>query len=239
MAMLEPFPVTSACAIVPALDAAGTVGFVVDDLRVALGMTVIVVDDGSTDATGSVAQAHGATVVRHERNLGKGAAILTGLREASRTGASVAVTVDADGQHPGASARSVLFARADPRALVLGVRDLVRDGAPASNRFGNGVSNVFLSLFTGRRLRDTQCGLRRYPVREALALGARARGYAFEAEILLRAVAAGLPLIEVPIIAFYPPRHERRSHSRSVRDPTRIVGTVVRTVLELKLRPRP
>src|SRR5580658_6894809 len=174
MAMLEPLPVTSACAVVPALDAAATVGSVVDDLRVALGVAVIVVDDGSADATASIAQAHGATVVRHERNLGKGAAILTGLRQASRAGARVAVTVDADGQHPGASARAVLLALADPSALVLGVRDLVRDHAPTSNRFGNAVSNRFLSLFTGRTLRDTQCGLRRYPVREALALGARA-----------------------------------------------------------------
>ncbi len=119
---------------------------------------------------------------------------------------------------------------------MLGVRDLVRDRAPKSNRFGNAVSNFFLSTLAGRAMKDTQCGLRRYPVREALALGGRATGYAFEAEIILRAVAAGLPLVEVPIAVVYPPEALRKTHFRSVRDPTRIVGTVVRTVLELRLR---
>jgi glycosyltransferase involved in cell wall biosynthesis len=236
MATPQPAAAPLACAVVPALDAAATVGAVVDDLRRELGVGVIVVDDGSTDETADVARARGATVVRHARNLGKGAAIETGLREAARAGASVAVTVDADGQHPATSARLVLEGNGDPRALVLGVRDLVRDGAPRSNRFGNAVSNVFLSAFTGRALRDTQCGLRRYPVREALALGARATGYAFEAEVVLRAVDAGLPLVEVAVPVVYPAGQEHKTHFRTVRDPTRIVGTVVATVLELKLR---
>src|SRR5579859_6075260 len=186
------------CVIVPAFDAAATVGQVVDDLRETVTASVIVVDDGSTDATGYVAGAHGAQVVRHDRNRGKGAAIVTGLREAARQQMRTAVTVDADGQHPASSARLVFEGSADPGALVLGVRDLRRDGAPRSNRFGNGVSNFFLSSFSGRGLRDTQCGLRRYPVRETLALGTRANGYAFEAEVVLRAIAAGWPIVEVP-----------------------------------------
>jgi glycosyltransferase involved in cell wall biosynthesis len=236
MATPDPVPAPLACAVVPALDAAATIGAVVDGLRQELGVGVIVVDDGSTDGTGEVARARGATVVRHAHNLGKGAAIKTGLLEAARAGASLAVTVDADGQHPARSARLVLEGSRDPRALVLGVRDLVRDGAPKSNRFGNAVSNVFLSAFTGRSLTDTQCGLRRYPVKESLALGARATGYAFEAEVVLRAVEAGLPLVEVPVPVIYPSEREHKTHFRRVRDPTRIVGTVVRTVLELRLR---
>lgn len=224
-----------ACVIVPALNAAATVGAVVDDLRASLSLPVIVVDDGSVDATADVARDHGAIVVRHGSNRGKGAAIRAGLREANKRGGRLAVTVDADGQHPGASARTVLEASDDPRALVLGVRDLVRDGAPASNRFGNSVSNYFLSLFARRPLRDTQCGLRRYPVAETLALSARARGFAFEGEVVLRALAAGLPVVEVPISVVYGPAGHQTSHFRRVLDPTRIVATVVRTVFELRL----
>jgi glycosyltransferase involved in cell wall biosynthesis len=224
-----------ACVIVPALEAAETVGLVVDDLRATLGLAVIVVDDGSADATGDVARSHGAIVVRHEQNLGKGAAIRAGLREAQKRGCLVALTVDADGQHPGRSARAVFHGSDDPRALVLGVRDLVRDGAPASNRFGNRVSNYFLSLFAQRPLRDTQCGLRRYPVVETLELSARAPGFAFEGEVVLRALAADLPLVEVPITVVYDGAGRRGSHFRRVLDPTRIVATVVRTVFELRL----
>jgi glycosyltransferase involved in cell wall biosynthesis len=226
--------VDSSCAIVPALDAAATVGAVVDDLRESLAVPVFVVDDGSTDATGYVAAAHGALVLRHDRNRGKGAAILTGLVEAQRRGFRTAVTVDADGQHPGDSARTVLAGNEDPRTIVLGVRDLVRDGAPKSNRFGNAVSNFFLSAFGGRRLSDTQCGLRRYPVGETLALPTRARGYAFEAEVLLRAIAAGLPLVEMPVRVVYPPPGQRVTHFHSFRDPARIVAVVVRTAMELR-----
>jgi glycosyltransferase involved in cell wall biosynthesis len=222
--------------VVPALDAAETLGAVLDDLRATLGIPVLVVDDGSADATGDVARSHGADVLRHARNRGKGAALRTGLLEASRRGLDAIVTVDADGQHPGASARVVLEASDDRRALVLGVRDLGRDGAPRSNQFGNRVSNFFLSAFAGRRLQDTQCGLRRYPVAETLRLGMRADGYAFEAEVVLRALAAGLPVLEVPVAVVYPPAAESRTHFHTVRDPARIIGTVVRTVLDLRLR---
>ncbi|MDP9002827.1 MAG: glycosyltransferase family 2 protein [Myxococcota bacterium] len=221
------------CALVPALDAAETIGLVLDDLRASLDVPTIVVDDGSADATAELARLHGAHVVRHERNLGKGAALRSGLIEAARRGFRIAVTADADGQHPGRSARVVLDASNDPRAIVLGFRDLVHDGAPPLNRFGNRVSNLFLSFFAGRALRDTQCGLRRYPVAETLGLGARAPGYAFEAEVVLRAIAAGLPIVEVPVVVVYPPDKLRRTHFRSVRDPARIVATVVRTLLDL------
>jgi glycosyltransferase involved in cell wall biosynthesis len=225
--------VIKACVLVPALDAMNTVGSVVDDLRATLERPVFVIDDGSSDSTAEVASARGAEVIRHPRNLGKGAAIRSGLREAARRGFRAAVTVDADGQHPAASARAVLEATDDAGHLVLGVRDLAMDGAPLSNRFGNAVSNSFLSLFTGRRLRDTQCGLRRYPVPETLDLNATADGFAFEAEVILRAIAAGLPLREVPVGVFYPPRGLRRTHFHDVRDPARIVAAVVRTLLEL------
>lgn len=227
------------CVVVPAFDAAATIGGVVDDLAAHLeGAPVIVVDDGSDDATAELARAQGANVLRHERNRGKGAAIATGLAEAARRGHDVVVTVDADGQHPASSARLVLHGAEDASALVLGTRDLVRDGAPSANRFGNDVSNWFLSRFSGRRLRDTQCGLRRYPVRETLALGVRATGYAFEAEVVLRAIARGMSVVEVPVEVVYPPEERRVTHFRSVRDPLRIVLTVAGTVLELRLRGR-
>lgn len=224
------------CILVPALDAARTVGDVVRGLVEGIDAPVVVVDDGSTDATADVARAQGATAIRHARNLGKGAAIRTGLREALRRGCDVALVVDADGQHPVDSARAVLEGSDDREALVLGVRDLARDGAPRANRFGNRVSNFFVSTFAGKRLLDTQCGLRRYPVAATLGLGARSVGYAFEAEVILRAVAAGTPVVEVPIRVVYGSPQETQSHFRVVMDPTRIVATVVSTAVGLRLR---
>jgi glycosyltransferase involved in cell wall biosynthesis len=223
---------------VPAYNAAKTVGGVVRGLRASLDVPVLVVDDGSDDGTLEVAASSGAVVLRHEHNRGKGEAIRTGLERAAREGIPVALTVDADGQHPSESARAVLAGSDEARALVLGVRDLEHDGAPRRNRFGNGVSNFFLSQFAGRPLMDTQCGLRRYPVRETLALGARASGFAFEAEIILRAIAAGWPVVEIPVAVVYPPKDQRRTHFRGVVDPARIVVVVVRTAVDLRLRER-
>jgi glycosyltransferase involved in cell wall biosynthesis len=223
-----------AVAIVPAYQNCHSVGRVIADLirtwPQSLGNpAVLVVDDGSSDGTDRAAERAGATVIRHERNRGKGAALKTGLFRAHSLGAKVAVTVDADGQHPAAEAMRLLAHSAPEHALVLGVRDLVRDGAPRANRFSNGFSNLFLSLFSRRRLADTQCGLRRYPVAQTLALDPRETGYGFEAEVILRAARAGWPIEQVPVRVIYPPRHERVSHFHVVRDPARIVLRVLHT----------
>jgi len=201
------------------------------------GIERIVVDDGSSDDTGAVAARAGALVVRHERNRGKGAALKSGLEEAARLGYEVALTIDADGQHPAASAVEVLRASDDPRALVLGVRDLDAAGAPGANKYGNGVSNWWLSLFAGRALRDTQCGLRRYPVAQTLALSVRADGYAFEAEVILRACAAGLRVVERQVGVVYRAEHAQTTHFHKFKDPARIVLTVVSTAAAVRLRP--
>lgn len=228
--------------VVPAYQAERSVGDVVRALRErsrelaeTTEPSVIVVDDGSTDLTAREAEAAGAKLFRKPVNEGKGAALCDGFRAASALGARVAVSVDADGQHPSEEAVRLAQHPAAATALVLGVRDLARDGAPRASRFSNGFSNRWMSWFSGRRLNDTQCGLRRYPLPETLALELRGTGYEFEAEVILKALSAGLPLVEVPVRVIYPPLEERVSHFHSVRDPTRIVLRILQTVLSTRL----
>ncbi|HTQ08111.1 MAG TPA: C45 family autoproteolytic acyltransferase/hydrolase [Polyangiaceae bacterium] len=219
--------------IVPAYQAERSVARVVRGLRAELGdeARVIVVDDGSTDRTRAEAEAAGALVVAHDVNRGKGAALRSGFARALELGADSAVTVDADGQHPPEEAARLARHPAARSALVLGVRNLARDGAPKANRFSNGFSNRFLSWFGGRKLADTQCGLRRYPLPEVSSLGARSPGYAFEAETVLRAARRGFEIVEVPVRVIYPPPSERVSHFDAVRDPARIVYRVLESTL--------
>jgi glycosyltransferase involved in cell wall biosynthesis len=226
------------CIVVPAYDAEPSIRAVLEDLRGALPevATHLVVDDGSADRTAEIASEAGARVVRHGRNRGKGAALQSGLLAALEAGYDIALAVDADGQHPAESAREVLYATGDPHALVLGVRNLLGEGAPRANRMSNAISNFFLSRFAGLTLHDTQCGLRRYPVKETLALGARAEGYAFEAEVLLRASFAGIPILQREIHVIYPPEHQRVTHFDSVRDPMRIIAVVLATVRDARGR---
>jgi glycosyltransferase involved in cell wall biosynthesis len=221
--------------VIPAYQAEKSVAAVVLGLFEALagdGSTplVLVVDDGSTDGTSEAAQRAGARVVRHPQNQGKGAALRSGFSALLAAGADAAVCVDADGQHPPEEAARLARDPAARSALLLGVRDLERDGAPAANVFSNRFSNRFLSFALGRTLSDTQCGLRRYPLPETLALGGRAAGYGYEAELILRAARLGWEIVEVPVRVIYPPESERVTHFHSVRDPARIVYRVLFTL---------
>lgn len=221
--------------IVPAFQAARTVGDVVSSLRAVWPVAdapILVVDDGSSDETAARARDAGAEVLVHTENRGKGRALLTGLERAAELGAQAVVSVDADGQHPAEEAARLALHPAPSDALVLGIRDLASAGAPRANRTSNAISNFFLSAFSGRRMLDTQCGLRRYPVRPTLGLAIGGRGYSFEAEALLRAARAGWRIEQVPVRVVYPPESERVTHFHVARDPARIVARVVLTMLE-------
>jgi hypothetical protein len=233
-------PKMTACALVPAYDAARNVAEVVRALVQVWPdpKAIFVIDDGSRDATAAEAERAGARVLSHPVNLGKGAALRTGFRAAHEAGFDVAVTVDADGQHRAADALRVLDHPASAGTLVLGTRDLVKAGAPRPNQISNRISNFFLSTFARTPFTDTQCGLRRYPIAATLAADGGADRYAFEAEIILRLLAMGVPVVELPIDVFYPPEKERLTHFDSVRDPARIIRCVVATLVETRYMTR-
>jgi glycosyltransferase involved in cell wall biosynthesis len=229
---------TRRIAAVPAFQAATTLGAVVAGLREGFD-EVWVVDDGSTDDTARVALASGARLLRHERNRGKGAALRTALAQAAAEGVDALVTVDADGQHPPGEAIRLDRAVEDRDALVIGVRDWGATDAPARNLKGNRSAAWWFTRVTGRPFTDTQCGLRRYPVRAVLELAPRGERYAFEADALLRAVYAGLRVVEVAVRVDYPP--DRSSSFAPWPDTTRITLRIIATVFGRVFlgRPRP
>ena len=195
----------------------------------ALGYPVFVVDDGSTDGTARVLETlAGVRRLRHRRNRGKGAALLTGMH-AVGAAADLVITLDADGQHDPADAARLLAALPDDGpAIVVGRRAM--DHAPWTSRKGRAFSNFWVRLAGGPRIADSQSGFRIYPLPETLALGAAARRYQFEVEVLVRAAWRGLAVVEAPISAAYGTDLPRISHFHPFIDFLRNFGAFSRLI---------
>jgi len=192
-------------AVVPAYNEAETVGSVVNSIHVhAPQFDVLVVDDGSTDATGQVAQAVGARVVRPAFNLGIGGAVQCGFVYAQEHGYDYVVQVDGDGQHCAEEIEKLLATmREEPELdMVCGSRFLTKERgypAPISRRTGIHLFAFLLSRIIGQRVSDPTSGFRLYNRRGiALFAGDYPHDYP-EVEAVLMVHFHRLRMQEVPV----------------------------------------
>lgn len=201
---------------------------------------VIVVVDGSTDETicelsrlqndNSVLNDSQMEVIHLEHNHGKGDALKIGFERAIEEGFLYALTLDGDGQHfPEDIPLLVDKELQNPGSLVVGSRVLVQDNMPRKNTFANRFSNFWFCLQTGLRLPDTQSGMRIYPLNNMGHFQWMTSRYESELELLVFAAWRNVPIYNVPIRVYYPPREERVSHFRPAYDFTRI--SILNTLL--------
>lgn len=185
---------------------------------------VVVVDDGSTDAdVEELLLGSDVTVLRHEGNRGKGAAILTALRYVRARGARFMITVDADGQHhPWDVEKFIPLLRESDAAILIGCRDLTQVNVPRRSRLGSRIGNFWLRIETGVSVDDCQSGFRAYPVEYVSRLRLTGSRFDFEAEVLAKAAWAGLELRGVAIDVWYPESGLRVSSFRPFVDNLRI-----------------
>jgi polyprenyl-phospho-N-acetylgalactosaminyl synthase len=197
-------PSTLIWLIIPAYNEAAVIGRIVVDL-VRLGHTIVVVDDGSTDETGSKASAAGAIVVTHPINLGQGAALQTGIQYALRNGADYIVTFDADGQHRAADIDGLIAALMMNNAdFALGSRFLGGTVAmPLSRRLLLMAATWFTRVATGLNVSDTHNGLRAMTRRGASRIKLRQNRMAHASELLDEIARSGLRYVEVPVTIEY------------------------------------
>jgi glycosyltransferase involved in cell wall biosynthesis len=169
------------------------------------GYNIVVVDDGSRDATHDIALANGAVTIRHPVNLGQGAALQTGIAYALSRGADAIVTFDADGQHLASDIAALLAAlKRDRSEFALGSRFLGRSlWLPVSRRLLLRAATLFTRLTTGLNLTDTHNGLRALTRRGAKAIHLRQNRMAHASEILSQIAGSGLRYSEVPVTVEY------------------------------------
>lgn len=207
-------------AVIPALDCAQSIGSVVKGCRAVVD-TVLVVDDGSGDATVDAALEAGAQVEVLAENRGKGFALRRGIDLALRWGPQAVAFLDADGQHDPQDLPHLLTAWDTGLGdLVIGCRMGRPEAIPTKRYWTNYIGSSALSWMTGREIRDSQSGYRLVSAELLGRLALRSDGYAIESEMLIKAVRLGARVTHVPVSTVY--RDRGCSHYRPLVDTLRI-----------------
>lgn len=206
-------------AVIPAFRCERTVAAVVAGARDHVE-SVVVVDDGSDDATGDAAREAGAEVIRLERNRGKGFALRAGFARALDRSPQAVALLDADGQHDPRDLSEFLRAWDETRPdLIIGCRLQDRDSIPSARYWTNYIGSRVLSWMTGLELLDSQSGYRLLAADLLRRLDLGSDGYAIESEMLIKAGRLGARVEHVRVRTIY---NDGGSHFRPVSDTFRI-----------------
>ena len=223
---------TGPCVVIAAYNVAATVESVVSEVRASHSLPVIVVDDGSIDATAEMAERAGAEVLRHSENRGKGVALRTAIQHVVARGHDPAVFLDADGQHAPADLGRFLERWDRTKAdLIIGSRMGNPVGMPMLRLFANTSSSVIVSVLAGKWISDSQSGYRLVSRRllERILDQDGEEGFEFESEMIVDAVRDGFSYSEVPITCIY---GSERSHYDAIGDSMKFLKLAARKGLE-------
>jgi glycosyltransferase involved in cell wall biosynthesis len=216
-----------ALVLIPAFNAAKSVGDVVWQCKEFVP-DVVVIDDGSSDDTAAVARAAGAAVVSHPRNHGKGAALKTGFAYVLQRGYDLVVTLDADGQHLPREIPKFLRAREQTHAdLIIGGRSHLFDQMLPRRRLANRFSAWSIAKASKTGVTDSQSGFRLYSANLLRNVRLHTDGFDLESEVIVRAGCGGFKVITTPIDLGFVDGIST-SHYKPLMDTLRIAWTVFR-----------
>lgn len=194
------------CVIIPAYNPGKTILKVINAIRaVDRYIQIIVIDDGSTDgAISSIEAKQSMFINTHPMNMGKGAAIKSGVRYARERGFRYGLFLDADMQHDPARIHEFIKQREMNRAeLVLGVRSFYKTGMPFHRILSNSITSFLISLRVGRRIHDSQCGYRLVDLTNPAFDQCRDQGFQFESEFLVKSIYSGISYCEIDVPTIY------------------------------------
>jgi len=184
--------------------------------------SIIICDDGSLDMTSDISNELGATVVKHKKNLGYGAAIKTIFKKAKEIQSDILVTFDADGQHRIEDIQVVIDPIIKEKVdLVIGSRflDIKSEDMPNYRKVGIKIITKVTNLSIKEKLTDSQSGFRAYSRKALEQISLTDEGMGISTEILIKASKLELGMAEVPIVVNYDGNtstHDPISHGTSV-----------------------
>jgi glycosyltransferase involved in cell wall biosynthesis len=209
------------CALIPAFNEAAHIEEVVRGTGKHV-QQVVVIDDGSSDATAEIARAVGATCLRSNANSGKASALRMGIAFASDREFSHILFCDGDGQHSSDDIPSLIEAARETGAdMVIGMRSFDRLRMPRARYYSNTIGSKVASWLVGREIKDSQCGFRLVRLDKLRGMTLRGRKYELEMEILIKIALAGCSIVHVPVRTVYDDG-QARSKMKPVRDTVRI-----------------
>lgn len=217
-------------ALIPAYREERYIADVVRRTASAVGF-VLVVDDGSGDATGPLALEAGAEVLLHDRNRGKGAAIKSGLRHLARSGFDYIMILDGDGQHRPEEIHEFVAAAQVDESIRLWIGNRMSDtrSMPLVRRLTNRFMSWLLSRVCGQRIPDSQCGFRLVHRSLVPLLDCESSAFDYESEMLIRVSRAGGRIGAVAVTTVY---RDEVSSIRPARDAVRFFRMIWRYTLQ-------
>lgn len=193
-----------------------------------MGLEVIVIDDGSIDNTERFASENGALVMRHIKNLGKGASLREGFDFILRmTTFDTIITMDSDEQHnPDDIQKFISHANQYDDDIVIGNRMTLAKNMPLVRRLTNQFMSFLLSIVCKRRILDTQCGFRLIRRRVLKKIKLVSKKYDLESEMLIKASRMRFKIASIPIETIY---GEELSRIHPVKDTIRFIGLLAKS----------
>jgi glycosyltransferase involved in cell wall biosynthesis len=190
--------------IIPAYNAAATIGAVIEGVkRWVPADTILVIDDGSSDNTVQIARATGVHVFLQSVNQGKGAALKKGFVHALERGSDWILTLDADGQHAPEIIPDFLALMTANVDLVIGSRMRTLQSMPLHRLLSNRITSGMIGLRIGCRIQDSQCGFRLLRAEMLRRLVLKTRHFDLESEIILKTGLRGYQICSIPVPTIY------------------------------------
>lgn len=219
------------CILTPAHNESEAIGGLVKGIR-DRQLPVIVIDDGSSDDTGSIAKENGAVVLRNEQKMGKGRSLQRGFEYVLDQGYDCVIIMDGDGQHDvGDIDQFIKKATEYPASVVTGTRMQDPQGMPLVRLWTNRFMSLLISALCKQRIPDTQCGFRLIGREVLKNIKLTADAFEIETEILVQASKKGFKIYSVPIKTIY---GNEVSKIHPLKDTCRFVKYIVNEIISGK-----